>query len=98
MTGIAHITGGGLIENVPRILPKGLTAVIEKSKVNVPAVMKELMKRGGIEENEMFGTFNMGVGMVVICEKSDAQTVLDLVEGSMLIGKIEKGDKEIVLK
>src|SRR5690606_2846987 len=98
LTGIAHITGGGLIENVPRILPKGLTAVIEKSKVQVPTVMQELMKRGGIAEDEMFGTFNMGVGMVVVCEQKDAQTVLDLIEGSMLIGQIEKGEEEIILK
>lgn len=98
LSGIAHITGGGLIENVPRIIPEGLCAVVEKSKVNVPTVMKELMKRGGIEENEMFGTFNMGVGMVVICDESDAQTVLDLVEGSMLIGKIENNEEKIILK
>ncbi|SMC59464.1 phosphoribosylformylglycinamidine cyclo-ligase [Moheibacter sediminis] len=97
LSGIAHITGGGLIENVPRIIPEGLCATIEKSKVHVPSVMKELMKRGGIEENEMFGTFNMGVGMVVICDESDAQTVLDLVEGSMLIGKIENNEEKIVL-
>ena len=98
LTGIAHITGGGLIENVPRILPKGLTAVIEKSKVKVPTVMQELMKRGGIAEDEMFGTFNMGVGMVVVCEQKDVQTILNTIEGSMLIGQIEKGEEEIVLK
>lgn len=97
LSGIAHITGGGLIENVPRIVPEGLCAVIEKSTVNVPTVMQELMKRGGIEENEMFGTFNMGVGMVVICDEADAQTVLELTEGSMLIGKIENGEEKIVL-
>lgn len=98
LTGIAHITGGGLIENVPRILPKGLTAVIEKSNVKVPTVMQELMKRGGIAEDEMFGTFNMGVGMVVVCEQKDVQTILNTIEGSMLIGQIEKGEDEIVLK
>lgn len=98
LSGIAHITGGGLIENVPRIIPDGLSAMIEMSKVNVPQVMKELQQRGGIEENEMFGTFNMGVGMVVICDESDAQTVLNITEGSMLIGKIENGEEKIVLK
>lgn len=98
LSGIAHITGGGLIENVPRIMPDGLSAVIEKSKINVPSVMKELMKRGGIAEDEMFGTFNMGVGMVVICDQSDAQTVLDLIPDSSLIGKVEKGEEKIILK
>lgn len=98
LSGIAHITGGGLIENVPRIIPNGLSAVVEKSNVNVPSLMKELMKRGGIEENEMFGTFNMGVGMVVICDESNAQNILNLIEGSMLIGTIEKGDEKITLR
>lgn len=98
LSGIAHITGGGLIENVPRIMPDGLSAVIEKSKINVPSVMKELMKKGGITEDEMFGTFNMGVGMVVICDQSDAQTVLDLIPESCLIGKVEKGEEKIILK
>lgn len=98
LSGIAHITGGGLIENVPRILPKGLTAVIEKSKISVPAIMNELMKRGGIAEDEMFGTFNMGVGMVVVCDSAEVQAVLDLIPGSMLIGEITKGEQGIVLK
>ncbi len=87
-----------MIENVPRIIPNGLSAVVEKSNVNVPSLMKELMKRGGIEENEMFGTFNMGVGMVVICDESNAQNILNLIEGSMLIGTIEKGDEKITLR
>src|SRR5690606_27425579 len=98
LSGIAHITGGGLIENLPRILPKGLKAVIDKSKVKIPTVMQELMKRGGISEDEMFGTFNMGVGMVVVCDTKDADSVLELIEGSMLIGQIEKGEEEIILK
>lgn len=98
LSGIAHITGGGLIENVPRIMPDGLSAVIEKSKINFPSVMKELMKKGGIAEDEMFGTFNMGVGMVIICDQSDAQTVLDLIPNSSLIGKVEKGEEKIILK
>lgn len=98
LSGIAHITGGGLTENVPRIIPEGLVAEIEKSRVNVPSVMKELQKRGGIDENEMFGTFNMGVGMILICDENDVQTVLDLVEGSMHLGKIQKGKEKIVLK
>jgi len=98
LSGIAHITGGGLIENLPRILPKGLKAVIDKSKVKIPTVMQELMKRGGISEDEMFGTFNMGVGMVVVCDAKDADSVLELIEGSMLIGQIEKGEEEIILK
>lgn len=98
LSGIAHITGGGLIENVPRILPEGLTAVIDTNKISVPSIMKELMKRGNVSEEEMYGTFNMGIGMIVTCDESDSQTILDLIQGSALIGKIQKGEEGIILK
>ena len=98
MSGIAHITGGGLIENVPRIINDGLCAVIEKNKINVPTVMQELAKRGGIAENEMFGTFNMGVGMVVIVDQADADKVLNIIDGSAVIGEIQEGADKIILK
>ena len=98
MTGIAHITGGGLIENVPRIINDGLTAVIEKAKINVPTVMQELAKRGNISEDEMFGTFNMGVGMVVIVDQSDAEKVVNIIDGSAVIGEIQAGADKIILK
>jgi phosphoribosylformylglycinamidine cyclo-ligase len=98
MSGIAHITGGGLIENVPRIINDGLCAVIEKNKINVPTVMQELAKRGGIAENEMFGTFNMGVGMVVIVDQADADKVLNIIDGSAVIGEIQEGVDKIILK
>ncbi|QES92886.1 phosphoribosylformylglycinamidine cyclo-ligase [Empedobacter brevis] len=98
MSGIAHITGGGLIENVPRIINDGLTAVIEKAKIHVPTVMQELAKRGNIAEEEMFGTFNMGVGMVVIVDQTDAEKVLNIIDGSAVIGEIQKGADKIILK
>ena len=98
LSGIAHITGGGLIENVPRILPEGLTAVIDTNKISVPSIMKELMKRGNVSEEEMYGTFNMGIGMIVTCDESDSQTILDLIQGSAMIGKIQKGNEGIILK
>ncbi|WP_322970667.1 phosphoribosylformylglycinamidine cyclo-ligase [Faecalibacter sp. LW9] len=98
MTGIAHITGGGLYENVPRIINDGLCAVIEKNKINVPTVMQELAKRGNIAEDEMFGTFNMGVGMVVIVDQADAEKVLNIIDGSAVIGEIQEGSTKIILK
>ncbi|MGV0754002.1 phosphoribosylformylglycinamidine cyclo-ligase [Empedobacter brevis] len=98
MSGIAHITGGGLIENVPRIINDGLTAVIEKTKIHVPTVMQELAKRGNIAEEEMFGTFNMGVGMVVIVDQTDAEKVLNIIDGSAVIGEIQEGADKIILK
>lgn len=98
MSGIAHITGGGLIENVPRIINEGLCAVIEKNKINVPKVMLELAKRGNIAEDEMFGTFNMGVGMVVIVDQADADKILNIIDGSAVIGEIQEGSDKIILK
>ncbi|MDG4950429.1 phosphoribosylformylglycinamidine cyclo-ligase [Weeksellaceae bacterium KMM 9724] len=99
--GIAHITGGGLIENVPRILPKGLGANIKKSEIRVPEIMQELQKRANISQDEMFGTFNMGVGMVVVVPQEKVDTTLakliDLGEEAYEIGSIVKSDKEIEL-
>lgn len=95
--GIAHITGGGLIENVPRIIPEGLSAVIETAKIEIPSVMLELEKRGNIERSEMFGTFNMGVGMVVVVDEKDASKVLEILDGAYEIGEILENSEKIIL-
>lgn len=99
--GIAHITGGGLIENVPRIIPDGLCASIDRTKIKVPNVMKELQTRGKIDEKEMFGTFNMGVGMVVILKKEDVEQAMKILkqigEESYVIGKITTNASKIEL-
>ena len=101
INGIAHITGGGLIENVPRILPKGLGVEIEKAKIRVPEIMKELQKRAGISEDEMFGTFNMGVGMVVVVEENLKDQTLkflhEMGENAYEIGQVKNSEKEINL-
>ena len=72
--GLAHITGGGFPDNIPRILPKGLGARIDLARVAVPAVFQWLANEGGIAESEMLRTFNCGIGMIVIAtpEKADA--------------------------
>ncbi len=98
LKGIAHITGGGLIENVPRIIPDGLCAKIDTQKIQIPSIMLECEKRGNIDRMEMFGTFNMGVGMVVIVEESDAEKVLSILEDAYEIGEITEGTEKIVLK
>lgn len=95
--GIAHITGGGLIENVPRIIPEGLSAVIETAKIEIPSVMLELEKRGNIERSEMFGTFNMGVGMVVVVDEKDASKVLEILDSAYEIGEILENSEKIIL-
>lgn len=95
--GIAHITGGGLIENVPRIIPDGLTAKIDTAKIRVPEIMKEAQKRGSIASEEMFGTFNMGVGMVVVIDAEHAPKVLNILDDAYEIGEIIEGPEKIVL-
>lgn len=95
--GIAHITGGGLYENVPRIIRDGLCAKIEASKIKVPSVMLELEKRGNIAREEMFGTFNMGVGMVVVIDESEVSKVLELLDDAYEIGEITENQAKIEL-
>lgn len=97
INGIAHITGGGIIENIPRIIPNGLSAKIETSKIRIPEIMLELEKRGNIERNEMFGTFNMGVGMVVVVSESLAEKALSLIPESYLIGEIVEDSTEKII-
>ncbi len=101
INGIAHITGGGLIENVPRIMPEGLTAEINTNLIEIPEVMKELQKRGGIKLEEMFGTFNMGVGMTLVLDKENATKAISLLqemgEPAYKIGEIKSGEKKINL-
>lgn len=95
--GIAHITGGGLYENVPRIIPNGLCASIDESKIKVPTVMLELEKRGNIDRKEMHGTFNMGVGMVLVTDAEHSEKILDLLEDAYEIGEITEDSEKIKL-
>ena len=97
VSGIAHITGGGLIENVPRIIPENLCATIETSTIKIPSIMLELEKRGNIARSEMYGTFNMGVGMVIVVDENHATKVLDLLEDAYIVGEITEGEEKIVL-
>jgi phosphoribosylformylglycinamidine cyclo-ligase len=70
--GMAHITGGGLLENIPRVLPDNTVAVIAKSSWTLPPVFRWLMEKGGVAEREMHRTFNCGIGMVVVIDHADA--------------------------
>ena len=95
--GIAHITGGGLIENVPRIIPEGLCASISTGEIRIPNIMLELEKRGNISRMEMYGTFNMGVGMTVVVSEADTEKVLSLLDDAYLIGEITENSEKIAL-
>ncbi len=97
--GIAHITGGGFYENIPRSLPDGLCAFIERAAVRVLPVFDLIAKKGNITEHDMFNTFNMGVGMSVIIAKEDMDTALEIlkenVEDAYVIGHVEKSEGRI---
>ena len=99
--GMAHITGGGLIENVPRIIPDGLSAVISKDKIKVPEIFTYLQSKG-VPEDEMWGTFNMGIGFIIVVKEKDKDKVMKKLskygENAYEIGRIEKGDNKICLK
>ena len=98
--GMAHITGGGLPENLPRTIRDGYQAVVEKEKIRIPEIFKHLQSKG-VPEDEMYGTFNMGVGFVLIVASQDKDAVISelktLGEEAYEIGYIEKGDKELCL-
>jgi len=100
--GIAHITGGGFFENIPRAFPKGYSAVIEKGSWEVPAIFKLIQEHGKVEEKEMFSTFNMGIGMVLIVSKEDIDLTLEILEQervkAWVIGTIQKGEDGVVLR
>ena len=97
--GISHITGGGFYENIPRSIPDGLCARIDKSKIEIPAIFKLLQKTGNIPERDMFNTYNMGVGMSVIVEAADADKCIDILkaagETAYVIGEITDGEDKI---
>ena len=101
INGMAHITGGGLIENVPRTIPDGFCANIDKKKVEVPSIFKhDYFKK--VTEDELWGTFNMGVGFVVIVKKEDAEKTIGILkengENAYEIGYISKGENKLCLK
>ena len=99
--GISHITGGGFYENIPRSIPDGLGAKIEKSAVRVLPIFDLIAKKGGIPERDMFNTFNMGVGMSVVVDKNDVDTALAVLrehgEDAYVLGEIVESDEKVSL-
>lgn len=99
--GIAHITGGGFIENIPRILPEGLSADIDLGSWPVHDVFKVLQEIGSIDEKEMYRTFNMGIGMILVVKEEEADSIVklakDLGEAAFVIGDIIEGESGVIL-
>lgn len=97
----SHITGGGFYENIPRMLKDGTRAVVKKDSYEVPAIFKMLAAKGGIEEQMMYNTYNMGIGMVVAVDPEDVEKTLEAVKAAgetpYVIGSIEAGEKGVTL-
>ncbi len=99
--GISHITGGGFYENIPRSIPDGLGAKIQKSAVEILPIFKLIADVGNISEHDMFNTFNMGVGMTIVVDKKDANKAVEILknngEDAYIIGEIIKSDEKVQL-
>ncbi|MCI8300321.1 MAG: phosphoribosylformylglycinamidine cyclo-ligase [Lachnospiraceae bacterium] len=97
----SHITGGGFYENVPRMLPEGIHAVIEKNSYEVPAIFKMMAREGQVEEQMMYNTYNMGIGMVLGVNPADVDKTMEAIraagETAYVIGRTEDGEKGVTL-
>jgi phosphoribosylformylglycinamidine cyclo-ligase len=98
--GIAHITGGGLVGNIPRILPQGCSVELDRSSWTAPAIFDLVQKRGNIKDEEMFRVFNMGVGMVVLCDKASSDKIVQTVDGAGIIGRVIRanGSERVIIR
>ena len=98
---VSHITGGGFYENIPRSIPKGFGAKIDKSAMRIPPIFKLLAEKGNIPERDMFNTFNMGVGMSVVVAKADAEKALEILkangEDAYIMGEIIPSEEGVVI-
>jgi len=92
--GIAHITGGGFIGNIPRILPKHFAAHIHKDTWDIPPIYKIVQGKGGIEEAEMYRVFNMGIGMTIVCSAHQVAKIVSVLPQAKVIGEIIKREDE----
>lgn len=97
----SHITGGGFYENIPRMLPEGMHAVVKKDSYEVPAIFKLMQKTGNIEEQMMYNTFNMGLGMIVAVDPADVDKAMEAIKAAgdtaYVVGNIQAGEKGVTL-
>ena len=92
---MAHITGGGFIDNIPRVLPKGLQSCIQKGSWPIPKLFQEIQHRAKLPDVEMFRTLNMGIGLVLVVGKEDARTVEPMLRNAYPIGVVEEGRRGV---
>ena len=101
LKGCSHITGGGFYENIPRMLPEGVHAVVKKDSYEVPAIFKLLAEKGDIAEQMMYNTFNMGLGMVIGVDPADVDKTMKLLEEAgekaYIVGELTEGEKGVTL-
>ena len=99
--GCSHITGGGFYENIPRMLPEGVRAVVDKNSYEVPAIFRLLAKEGDIAEEMMYNTYNMGIGMMLALDAADAdkavQALTEAGEKAWIVGRVEAGEKGVTI-
>ena len=99
--GCSHITGGGFYENIPRMLPEGVRAVIEKNSYPVPAIFELMQKKGNLEEKMMYNTYNMGLGMVLALDPADVDKAIAAIEAAgekaYVAGRVEAGEKGVAI-
>ncbi|MEQ1868108.1 MAG: AIR synthase-related protein [Micropepsaceae bacterium] len=95
---LAHITGGGFIENIPRVLPDDLGATIRLGSWPMPPLFSLIEQRGGVDPEEMYRVFNMGIGMIVVADKSNADAIrAGIPEDTFVIGELVAGPKRVIL-
>jgi phosphoribosylaminoimidazole (AIR) synthetase len=93
--GLAHITGGGLTDNIPRILPESTAVKIERGSWPIPPLFELMRQLGNVSDAEMYRTFNMGVGMVIVCAPHDLETIEAHLGECYRIGNVVSGDREV---
>ena len=98
--GMAHITGGGLVGNVPRILPDGLAAEFDSQTWGVPPIFHLIQQRGNVDREEMYRVFNMGIGMVVICSPSEVNGITKALPEAHIVGKVmeQRGEARVIIR
>ena len=100
--GMAHVTGGGLIENIPRVLPSRVAAVIDNTSWEIPQIFRSLQLKGNIPQDEMFRVFNMGIGMVIVSSPANAPKILSKLSDSKIIGSVieqnQPDSKQVIIE